>query len=458
MIHPNLEQAAEDYIRDLFARYPSAHLPYHSLDHTMRVVAHSQDLAFHYRLSPEDTQVLVVAAWFHDVGHLNGAPEGHEERSLECLSDFLQGQGIDDPTFAQAVCASIMATHFPHGQPQGLLQEIICDADTWHFGTEEFRESNKLVKQELALRGLENATKKWKEKSLTLLKAHRFFTSYARETLEAGKQSNMDLLRAKIRADKEEKAAEKDAKASEKPADKAKSREKGKSGKRDSKPEKKQQEKAELVPVDAPELVLEQEKKEAKKEASLVTRGIQTMLRLASENHMKLSDMADGKSNILISVNAIIISVIVGVMVRKLETEPYLMIPTLIFLTSSVTTIVLAILATRPKVTEGNFTREQVQQKKTNLLFFGNFYRATKDEYRWAMDRLMGDKDYLYSSLITDIYFLGVVLGRKYRLLRLAYNIFMVGIVVSVVSFTLAVILSSPEQRVQVTNGVGSPL
>ncbi len=49
-----------------------------------------------------------------------------------------------------------------------------------------------------------------------------------------------------------------------------------------------------------------------------MSKGIQTMLRLTSENHLKLSDMADHKANILISVNAIIISVILGVLLRKL--------------------------------------------------------------------------------------------------------------------------------------------
>ena len=109
-------------------------------------------------------------------------------------------------------------------------------------------------------------------------------------------------------------------------------------------------------------------------------------------------------------------------------------------MSSSVTTIVVAILATRPKVNQGTFSREDILSKKTNLLFFGNFHKATLEEYEWGMSQMMKDQDYLYGTLVKDIYFLGVVLGRKYKLIRLAYNVFMFGIIVSVIAFTLAVL------------------
>jgi len=146
--------------------------------------------------------------------------------------------------------------------------------------------------------------------------------------------------------------------------------------------------------------------------------------------------------SILISVNSIIISVILSVLVRRLEVDTYLIIPTVIFLTFSVATIVLAILATRPKISQGVFSREDIMNRKTNLLFFGNFHKASFEEYEWGMSQLMRDQDYLYGTLIKDIHQLGVVLGRKYRLLRIAYNVFMVGIIVSVLGFAIAVILN----------------
>jgi hypothetical protein len=183
------------------------------------------------------------------------------------------------------------------------------------------------------------------------------------------------------------------------------------------------------------------------------------MLRLTSGNHLKLSEMADHKANILISVNSIIISVVLGVLARKLQEETYLKIPTLIFLSSAVITIVLSILATRPKISGGKFTAEDITTKKTNLLFFGNFYKSTFEEYNEAMKKMMVDTDYLYGSLVKDIYYLGVILGRKYWLIRLAYNIFMIGIIVSVIAFVIAVsIHNSAPPANTIINGAGSPL
>ena len=182
------------------------------------------------------------------------------------------------------------------------------------------------------------------------------------------------------------------------------------------------------------------------------------MLRLTSENHLKLSDMADHKANILISVNSIIISVILSVLLRKLQEEPSLIIPTIIFLTVAVTTIVISILATRPKIIGGTFTRKDISEKKTNLLFFGNFHKATYEQYNAAMREMMTDTDYLYGSLIKDIYYLGVVLGRKYKLIRLAYNIFMIGIIVSVLAFAIGALFPGSNEAGTIIGGSGSPL
>ena len=184
------------------------------------------------------------------------------------------------------------------------------------------------------------------------------------------------------------------------------------------------------------------------------------MLRLTSQNHVQLSEMADAKANILISVNAIIISVILSVLLRKLTEDPYLTIPTLIFLVSSVTTIVLAIMATRPKVNTGRFSQEDIDNKKTNLLFFGNFHKMDYETYSDAMRTMMTDADYLYGSMLQDIFVLGTVLGRKYKLLRLAYTLFMVGIIVSVLAFAIASIVSGSapvEVRAPAGKSSGSP-
>jgi hypothetical protein len=79
-----------------------------------------------------------------------------------------------------------------------------------------------------------------------------------------------------------------------------------------------------------------------------------------------------------------------------------------------------------------------VKDKKVNLLFFANFHKMSLPEFEWAMGELMKDKAYLYSSMTKDLYFLGQVLHRKHKILRITYMVFIVGIIVSVLAFGIA--------------------
>ena len=168
------------------------------------------------------------------------------------------------------------------------------------------------------------------------------------------------------------------------------------------------------------------------------TRGIETMFRLTSKNHMELSALADNKANIMISINSIILSVMVSVLIRKLEEYPHMTIPAILLTMVCLATIVFAVLATRPNITKGKFERLDIHNKETNLLFFGNFHGMRLNDYEWAMKEMMKDGDYLYGSMIKDIYFLGAVLGKKYRLLRWSYTVFMFGFVISIMGFIIA--------------------
>jgi len=76
------------------------------------------------------------------------------------------------------------------------------------------------------------------------------------------------------------------------------------------------------------------------------------------------------------------------------------------------------------------------------------------DEFEWAMSEMMQDRDYLYSSLTKDLYFLGLVLNRKYNLLRVTYTVFMVGIIVSVICFAVAFQISEANSLIGETNSL----
>lgn len=404
----------EQYVTGLYESGGENNLVYHSLAHTRNVVDHANEIAAHYDMSEKDIIILNVAAWFHDVGHLFQNPSGHEEKSAEMMRNWIETKDIY-AALADDIADTIRHTQVDR-QPDNLLQEIIKDADTYHFGTRELKGMDKLMRKEMKLRNLNTFLMDWDKNTLMLLERHQFYTDYAKNMLDRGKKKNIEKLRKKLSINES--------------------------------------------PNSSQTLIPEEGKKDSKdgiKQSGFITKGIQTMLRLTSENHMRLSEMADNKANILISVNAIIISVILTVLIRKIEVDTHLAIPTMIFLASSLSTIVLAILATRPKITNGNFTRDQILNRQTNLLFFGNFHKVSLDEYKWGMSMMMRDPNYLYGALVDDIYYLGKVLARKYNLVRIAYNIFMIGIVTSAIAFILAILLNDPSQGPTVTEGSGSP-
>jgi len=419
MSNQNLYKKIEQHVKSLFTEKASPTLLFHNQKHTEVVADRTKEIAGHYHLSERDMLILFASAWFHDTGHLYTEPAMHEEKSIEIMTNFMHENTTDDDLI-KSIEKCIMVTKMPRN-PANLLEQIICDADTYHFGTKDFKLTNRLMFEELNLRKIHMDKATFNDKTLEMLETHQYYTDYCKDLLNKKKKKNMKKLKKKV------------------------------SGKIVD---------IEQLPVTVTQGVPGNLSNLEKDKSGLMSKGIQTMLRLTSENHLKLSDMADHKANILISVNAIIISVILTVMFRKLQDEPYLTVPTIIFLAVAVGTIVISILATRPKIIGGTFTDQDILDKKTNLLFFGNFHKASFEQYNTAMRNMMVDTDYLYGSLIKDIYQLGTVLGRKYKLIRIAYNIFMIGIVVSVIAFAIAISINhqTGPATPRVTTGTGSPL
>ena len=187
------------------------------------------------------------------------------------------------------------------------------------------------------------------------------------------------------------------------------------------------------------------QKKDEGKSKKKTSRGVETVFRVTSSNNQQLSAQADNKANIMITVNSIIISVLITVLVSRIEEQPNLLLPTIVLLIVNVSTIIFSVLATRPNIPTGMFNDNDVETKKVNLLFFGNFYRMNLENYTKGMVTMMDDRDFLYGSLIQDVYNQGLVLAKKYRLLRISYSIFMYGLIVSVVAFVISSVFFAPE-------------
>jgi predicted metal-dependent HD superfamily phosphohydrolase len=391
---------------------------FHNLFHTQEVVRAAEIIGAKSDLTEDELESAIVAAWLHDIGYEQGSQD-HEAVAADRARKMLEEAGASVKKVNDVVDA-IESTKMPQ-QPKSIVGKVLCDADLFHLSTEKCDENGYKLRDEWKSLGFKDMEDdEWVQFNLQFMESHRYHTSYGQNVLEDGKKKNIKRMRKMLNEDS------------------------GKEKKKDKEKEKRDHEDKEserdLQKLEAEVNKLREKLKKAK--AQKPDRGIETMFRTTSHNHILLSEMADNKANILITINSIILSIVVSVLVRKLEENPRLLLPTVLLVLVCLTTTVFAILSTRPIVNTGTFTREDIHSKRTNLLFFGNFFGMNLPDYEWGMREMMKDSEYLYGSLIKDIYFLGKVLGRKYKYLRIAYNIFMFGFVLSILSFLIALALS----------------
>ncbi|AYN69216.1 HD domain-containing protein [Euzebyella marina] len=395
----DLISKTENFATDLLVNKLDNNYLYHNLRHTQRVVKSSKELLQHYNLNEKESNAIILAAWLHDTGYTKGT-QNHERASCEIAKEFLSQQDCSEKLINN-VCALIMATERGH-EPTTLSEEIMRDADSSHLGQSSYADTSEMLREELSLLGIaEMSPKAWRKANIKMFQTeHRFYTDYAKTNWQEGKDDNLNKLVKKL--------------------------------KKANKTRKKEELKVKLK-NQSPE------------------RGIQTMYRVSMRNHLKLSDIADTKANILLSVNAIIISLLLTNLIPKLDnpSNDYLIYPTGIFVLFSIASMVMSVLATRPNVTSGEFDKKDVENKDVNLLFFGNFHKMKLQDYEWAIQELIKDQTYVYNTLTKDLYFLGVVLDKKYKLLRWTYTIFMVGIILSTIAFFVALKFYGPERIIE---------
>ena len=176
-------------------------------------------------------------------------------------------------------------------------------------------------------------------------------------------------------------------------------------------------------------------KKKGKGKGKGSDRGVETMFRTSYRTHLALSSLADAKANIMISINGIIISILLATVYPSVTQSRWLLIPSTVLLLSCLTSLVYAVISARPRVTRRTVTLEDVRANRANILFFGTFVNMTEDDFITGMWELMGNRKRIYTNMMRDLFSLGAVLETKYRLLRVSYTVFMVGLAVGVVSY-----------------------
>lgn len=388
----NSIEKADRFVLDLFKeKLPNTFL-YHNYNHTSRVVKSTKELIANCEINVKQAELLLLAAWFHDTGYTVKF-KGHEKESAKIARSFLKEHGYEEAEI-KTVERCILATKLGH-QPADILEEIIHDADTSHFAKDYFEKTSEFLRKELALQNIHTcSSEEWTQANIQMfITQHQYYTPYALKNWKPLKDQNLLVLLNKETKDKEK--------------------------------YQKEESKAQL---------------KARYKNENPDRSIQSLYRITLRNHLKLSDIADTKANILLTVNALIISLVLSNFLPNLEqTNQFILMPALILVCFCVACIILAIMATRPNVTSGEFTKEQVKKREVNILFFGNFHKMPFNQFKWGIEQIIDDQDYIYEALTRDLHLLGIVLNRKYKLLRWTYTVFMVGIIAAVISYMIAV-------------------
>jgi hypothetical protein len=376
-------------VRNIAIEQNSPQQLFHNSDLTDYIVKAAEKIAGYSILNEEDYFILMVSAWFYNTGKVY---EKEVEAQVGHVRKFLIANELPE-VIINRITSIIHVKDSPQ-KPEGLLEEILHDAVTYYYGKriclnffELQRKEDELIHQ------MEINRETWLNEVLLTLKGHQYYTIYCRQSLVEEKDKNIKTIENQIN-----------------PAPIAVSHE----------------HKIAIKPVD---------------NKSRPEKGIDTMFRIAENNSQRLSSLADNKAHILITVNSIILSAVISILLRKLVDNRALIPPTILLLSVSLISMCFSILSTRPSLPKHQSRLNKRISGPVNLLFFGNFYHMSLEAYRTDMHKMMDNTELIYDSLIQDVHTEGKVLAKKYKLLRNSYNIFMFGLIVAILAFIIVAVL-----------------
>lgn len=344
-------------------------------------------------LDTAELELVQAALWLYFLGfYENPADPAKGSISLAGEDGALQ-EAVGMDAFA------LLQTIPKKRSSENAAEAAFRDAATLHYASKKFSKRLEQLWKEQKATGQKISKGDWYKTQLLHLETHRYFTPLGKEKWEKRKAENLAAL-------------QKEVKKMDKQLD------------------------ATLMQ----ELQVDSEKlKSLKKKLSKVEdspeRGIETWFRTASGNLYTRRQIVDTKSNIMITMNAIIISVMLGNVYPQLNDNPHLIWAITPMILTNVLSIAYAIFATRPVLANGIFTKEEVEAKTARLTTFDDFYQVPLPDYEWAVGEMLQDREFLYNTLIRDMYRLGADLAVRYKNIRLSYQIFLTGLILSLLSF-----------------------
>lgn len=377
---------AKIFVEDLLSSQLASVYTYHNLTHTTKVLAALETLMGQgqTKLSAEEQELLRLAAIFHDTGFVRNALD-HETHSKIIAREFLTEKGYPDEKIT-TIEGIIEATR-AQVEPVTHLQQLMVDADLSNLASSDYEQLSENLRQEIsAVKGDKIRKREWLKSNLAFFKQHRYYSPAGISLYQGQKDKNLAKLE---------------------------------------------------------ELAKLKQEEDEKKTTTLIgdSRTAQNQFKTALRNHMDLSSIADNKANIMLSINALILTISLPFIAEKIH-EPFMLIPSFCLIVVCVLSIVFATLSTRPVKMHGKVEEVDIKNNRSNLFFFGNFFKMSYSEYASGIKTVLAENELLESSITRDLYFLGKTLGRKYSYLRTCYSIFMYGMILTAVAFAISFMLT----------------
>jgi hypothetical protein len=377
---------AGEHVLDLFSN-ASAEVPliYRGYKRSRELVDDCREIAKGSKLNGDAGQIVLLSAWFYDAGFAV-AKKGAREKSIEIARDFLSRQGQPE-SVADAVAACIEGVAGGQDGPDGPAGAILHDALLAPLGSKSYLAQAELFRLEEEQRtGKVYSDLEWTQNRIDYLNNNNYHTRWAQLEYEGRKAKTLARLHRRLRRHLEE--------ATEQKAEEAKIT-----------------------------------KNEGRTFAGLFGD--------LSRNQLRLLSIADRRSSTMIHVNAIMISLVVGMVVRTIDHHRNLLVPTIVLLCVNVAVIVLSILSMRAK-RENLLEGESADDGK--LLLVTNEENITLASYLQRMTALVSDGPALQAAMMEYLYYARKRLIHRRRSLKLTYDIFIYGLAVSVALFVVAIL------------------
>jgi hypothetical protein len=360
-------------------------LVYHGYSRARELVDACKDIAKGLELDDEAYEVALLSAWFYDACYAKGSDD--HGKSLELCQEFLEAQRVRRPTHDQiAACFHGVDgddREARDGAPLDRASDVVHDGRLAALASDQYLERSELLRLELERReGKPFSDADWLQRCIAYFEAHPYRTPYAQ--LEYGGPRSANLVRL------------------------GKLRRKVK------------------------------EPNEARSDESVVKEVGKTegMFYHFTRIQVALLGLADRRTSTMIHVNAIMVSIVVALLLRRLEVDRFLIFPTLLLLTVNVVVIFLAIYSMR--ATRAKLSGEELRAHDTNIFLFTNHAQFSLEEYSERMGQLVADPEQFRQRLVNHMYFVRKLLMERERALHRTYDVFIYGLALAILAFAIA--------------------